>query len=71
MVGDKAISQLAPLWSWGYPWRISILGCKPDLLQSTQPRPLGPGKVCCAVLVSFDVPVTTGLTVPQQCGRQP
>lgn len=60
VVEDKANSWQALLWSWGYPWRISILRCKPDLLQSMAASPfLSWESVGCI----FDVPVTTGLTL--------
>ena len=35
---DKA-SVSRHLWSWGHPWRISILRCKTDLLQSMAASP--------------------------------
>lgn len=45
-------------------------GANETCSRAWQPHLFCPGKVWCAVLVNFNVPVTTGLTLPQQDGLQ-
>lgn len=75
MVEDKTRSQQTSLWSWGYQWRIYMLRCKPDLLQSTGSLTLcvlGKWVALCSrsACVSDTDPFLAEWAAKQQCGRQ-
>lgn len=72
---DKTRSQQTPLWYWGYQWRIYVLRCKPDLLQSTGSLALcvlGKWVALCSrsACVADTDPFLAEWAAQQQCGRQ-